>query len=183
MLKKKRIYLITILGFLIVILLGAIILSLPICNNKYINFEDALFVSTSTVCVNGFTTVSIMEQFNAFGHFILLLLVQIGALGFMSFVIFILTLRNKKISFSDTMLAGDFISENTYSNIKQRIRDIFKYTFTIEIIGAVLLSFKFASIYGVKKGICYGFFHSITAFCNSGLDLLDGETSLSVFRG
>lgn len=183
MLKKKRIYLITILGFLIVILLGAIILSLPMCNNRYINFEDALFVSTSTVCVNGFSTVSITEQFSTFGYFILLLLVQIGALGFMSFVIFILTVRNKKISFSDTMLAGDFISEKTYSNIKKRIKNIFKYTFTIEITGAVLLSFKFASIYGVKKGIWYGFFHSVTAFCNSGLDLIEGESSLNIFRG
>ena len=181
MLKKKRIYIITILGFVIVILSGAIILSTPICNNKYINFKDALFTSTSAVCVNGFLTVTISEQFSILGQFIILLLVQIGAIGVMSFIIFILTVRNKKISFSDTIMAGNFISENVYSNIKKRISNIFKYTFVIEIIGAILLSLKFIPIYGTQKGMWYGFFHSVTAFCNSGIDLIGNKNSLIIF--
>ena len=181
MLKKKRIYIITILGFLIVILSGAIVLTMPICNNQYINFKDALFTSTSAVCVNGFLTVTISEQFSIWGQFIILLLVQIGALGFMSFIIFILTVRDKKISFSDTMMAGDFISENVYSNIKKRIQNIFKYTFVIQIIGAFLLSLKFVPIYGMK-GIWYGIFHSVTAFCNSGFDLIGNQNSFASFR-
>ena len=182
MLKRKKIYLVTALGFLVKIFLGAILLGMPICNNRNLKFSDAIFISTSAVCVNGYTVQTISEQFTGFGQFILLLLVQIGALGFMSFIVFILTITNKKIRISDTVIAGDSINENIYSHIRTRIKNIFKYTFGIEGLGAIFLSLRFIQIYGLKQGVWYGIFHSITAFCNAGFDILPGENSLLALK-
>lgn len=181
MLRKKRIYLVPILIFLIIIILGAIILHLPICNNKPISFLDSLFMSASGICVNGFSTVNVSEQFTLFGQIILAILTEIGALGFMSIVMFILSLRNRKVDLFKTMLAGDSINENIYANVKQRSKNICKYTFIIEFIGALLLSVRFIPMFGVEKGIWYSVFHSITAFCNAGFDLF-GTTSLNIFK-
>lgn len=181
MLRKKRIYLVPILIFLIIIILGAIILNLPICNNKPISFLDSLFMSASGICVNGFSTVNISEQFTLFGQIILAILTEIGALGFMSIVMFILSLRNRKVDLFKTMLAGDSINENIYANVKQRSKNICKYTFIIEFIGALLLSLRFIPMFGLEKGIWYSIFHSITAFCNAGFDLF-GTTSLNIFQ-
>lgn len=181
MLRKKRIYLVPILIFLIIIILGAIILHLPICNNKPISFLDSLFMSASGICVNGFSTVNISEQFTLFGQIILAILTEIGALGFMSIVMFILSLRNRRVDLFKTMLAGDSINENIYANVKQRSKNICKYTFIIEFIGALLLSLRFIPMFGLEKGIWYSIFHSITAFCNAGFDLF-GTTSLNIFQ-
>lgn len=181
MLKKKKIYIVPILGFLIAILMGAILLSLPICNNKPISFIDSLFVATSGICVDGFTTVVISEQFNFLGQLIVLILNEIGALGFMSFIIYILTVKNRKLKISDIILAGDSINDDMYAHVKKRIKHIVEYTVVIELIGAILLSFGFVPIFGLKKGIWYGLFHSVTAFCNAGFDLMS-TTSLSYFR-
>ena len=183
MLRRKKIYLVTALGFLAIIFLGACLLGMPICNNKQLEFSDAIFISTSAVCVNGYTTQIISEQFTGIGQFILLLLVQIGALGFMSFIVFTLTITNKKMRISDTVIAGDSINENIYSHIRTRIKNIFKYTFGIEGLGAIFLSLRFIQIYGLKTGIWYGIFHSVTAFCNAGFDILPGNNSLISFNG
>lgn len=182
MLKKKKFYLITILGFLSIIIVGAMILSLPVCNNTHLPIMDAFFIATSAVCVNGFTTFTISEQFTGIGQFILLLLVEIGALGFMSFIVFILTIRNKKMSISDILLAGDSIKENVYSNVRKRILNIFKYTFIIQLIGTILLSLKFIPMYGMGEGLWCGLFHSATAFCNAGFDIIGGTDSLRIFN-
>lgn len=154
---------------------------LPICNNKPISFLNSLFMATSGICVNGFTSVTISEQFNIIGQVVLLILTQIGALGFMSVIIYILTLKNKKINFFNTILAGDSINENIYSNVKQRAKHICMYTFMIELVGAVFLSVKFIPMYGYLKGAWYSIFHSVTAFCNTSFDLF-GNSSLTLFR-
>lgn len=181
MLRKKRIYLIPILVFSIIILIGGILLKLPISNNKPISFMDSLFMSASGVCVNGFSTVNISQQFTLFGQVILLILTEVGALGFMSIVMLVLSLRNRKADLLKTILAGDGIEENISSNIKQRSKNICIHTFVIEFIGAILLSIRFIPMFGLKKGIWYSIFHSITAFCNTGFDLF-GTTSLSMFK-
>ncbi len=181
MLKKKRIYIVPILGFSLAILIGAILLSLPACNNSPISFIDSLFVATSGICVDGFSTVVISEQFNYLGKIVLLILNEIGALGFMSLIVFILTLNNKKVKIADIILAGDSINDDMYAHIKERVKHIFYYTFTIEIIGAILLAIGFIPIYGFKEGIWYGIFHSVTAFCNAGFDII-GRNSLEYLK-
>lgn len=151
MLKNKRMYIIPIIGFLIIILIGAILLSLPMSNNKPINFLDSLFLSTSGICVNGFSTINISEQFNFIGQLILACITEIGALGFITFIVLILSIKNTKMKISDTMLVSESINEKKYSNIKRRVKHIFKYTIIIEIIGAILLSIKMIPMYGLSK--------------------------------
>lgn len=181
MLKNKRIYFIPFIGFTILISIGALLLSLPMCNNKPISAIDALFISTSSTCVTGFSTVNISEQFNILGQLIILLLMQIGALGFMIFIAFILILKHKRIRLSDTMLIGNAINSEDYTKIKEKIIQIIKYTFFIEFIGAAVLAIKFIPVFGIGNGLWYGIFHSVAAFCNAGLDLF-GNTSFVIFR-
>ena len=171
MLKNKRIYLVPIVGFVIIIMIGGILLSLPISNNKQIEFIDALFTSASGVCVTGSSTVNIVEQFNIIGQIILAILMQIGALGFMIFIVFISVLTNKKISLSETMIISESINNNDYTKMKEKSLEILRYTFMIELIGAIFLSFKFVPMLGWAKGIWYSIFHAIAAFCNDGFDL------------
>lgn len=151
MLRKKRIFLIPILVFSIIILIGAIILQLPISNNRPIKFLDSLFISASGVCVNGFSTINISEQFTLFGQIILLILTEIGALGFMSIVMLVLSIGNRKVDLLKTMLAGDGIDEGIHANIKQRSKNICIHTFIIEIIGALLLAVRFIPMFRIKK--------------------------------
>jgi len=175
--KSKKLYKIPILGFLSIIIIGAILLELPICKQKPIPFLDALFVSTSGTCITGFTPVVIAEQFTFIGQFVLLALIELGALGFMTVIVTIATLAQKKVTVSDAMLFenGDF-----QAGFKQRARNIVRFTLVIEAIGAILLSFRFVPIFGLAKGIWYSIFHSIAAFCNSGFDIL-GRASFSGF--
>ena len=175
--KSKKLYKIPILGFLTIIIIGAVLLELPICKQKPIPFLDALFVSTSGTCITGFTPVVISEQFTFIGQLVLLTLIELGALGFMTVIVTIATLAQKKVTVSDAMLFenGDF-----QAGFKQRARNIVRFTLVIEAIGAILLSFRFIPIYGVAKGVWYSIFHSIAAFCNSGFDIL-GRASFSGF--
>ena len=175
--KKKILYKVPILGFLLIISLGTFILELPICNNKELPFIDALFVSTSGVCITGYTTVVLSEQFTFIGQIFLLFLVQIGALGFMTFIIFTQTVIKRKISFSETLLLED---GDLNSNFKEKTKMVIKYTFFIETIGSIFLSFRFIKIYGLGKGIWNSVFHSVTAFCNSGFDII-GKNSFEPF--
>lgn len=176
--SKKRLYKIPILGFLIIIFIGAVILKLPICNYQPISFMDSLFVSTSGVCITGYTPVVLVQQFTWVGQLILIMLVQIGALGFMTFIVSIATITKRKLNFSDILLIDD---GEISGNFKEKIKNIVKYTFIIESIGAGLLSIRFIKIYGFSKGIWYGIFHSVTAFCNSGFDII-GVNSFEPFR-
>lgn len=181
MLKNKKIYLVPIVGFTIIIMIGGILLSLPICNNKQIEFIDALFTSASGVCATGLSTVNIVEQFNIIGQIILAILMQIGALGFMIFIVFVSVLTNKKISLSETMIISESINNNDYTKMKEKSLEILRYTTIIETIGAIFLSFKFVPMLGWAKGIWYSIFHAIAAFCNDGFDLF-GNTSLVIFK-
>ena len=167
--SRKKLYTVPILGFMLIILVGAVILKLPICNKMPINFIDSLFVATSGVCVTGFTTVVISEQFNFLGQLILLTLIEIGALGFMTFIIFVATIMQKKITVSEAMLLddGDF-----NGGFKQKVKNIIKFTFIIQLVGAILLSLRFIPEYGFTRGLWYSIFHSASAFCNSGFDIL-----------
>ena len=175
--SKSKLYKVPILGFIVIILIGAIILKLPICNQKPIAFLDSLFVSTSGVCITGYTPVVISEQFTWIGQFVLIILAEIGALGFMTVIIFIATITQKKMNLSDVMLLDDGKLDVGF---KSKVKNIIKYTFAIEFAGAALLSLRFIQIYGFAKGLWYGIFHSVTAFCNSGFDII-GANSFEPF--
>ncbi len=172
---------IIILGFFVTILLGSILLSLPIANQKPINYVDALFTSVSATCVTGLTTLSISEQFTTFGQAVILLLIQIGGLGFMVFVALLLIILGKKISLKERILISQSLNQNTLKGMVRLTKIIFKYTLTFEVVGALLLAFVFVPIYGWGEGIFQSIFHAVSSFCNAGLDIVPGNNSLADF--
>lgn len=180
MLKDKNIYVIPCLGFLSVILVGWIVLMLPICNNGNVTPFDALFTAVSATCVNGLTTVNLSIEYSFLGQLAIAIITEIGAIGFVTFISFILSFKKKRMSLSETLLLGSALNDNNYGKLKQRLKEVIKYTIVIQIIGAILLAVDFIPRFGIKNGIWYSIFHSITAFCNAGFDII-GDTSLEIF--
>ena len=180
MLKDKNIYVIPCLGFLSVILVGWIVLMLPICNNGNVTPFDALFTAVSATCVNGLTTVNLSTEYSFLGQLAIAIITEIGAIGFVTFISFILSFKKKRMSLSETLLLGSALNDNNYGKLKQRLNEVIKYTIVIQIIGAILLAVDFIPRFGIKNGIWYSIFHSITAFCNAGFDII-GDTSLEIF--
>lgn len=172
MYKRKREYLIPVLGFLFIILVGAIILYLPCSTIGTANFIDTLFTSTSATTTTGFSLNDISTKYTTFGKIIIAILMNIGAVGFISLIVVIVKLKNRRISLSNMKVINDSISDDNYLNLKDEVFNIVKYVAIIEIIGAFLLAIKFIPEYGMIKGIGYSLFHSISAFSNTGFDLL-----------
>lgn len=166
------------LSFLVVILIGSCLLSLPICNNQSpTTYLNNLFVATSATCVTGLVPVVPIEQYNLLGQIIILILIQIGGLGFLTFLNLLLILIKKKLSLTNKLVLQEALNQPSLNDLPKYVKNVIKYTFIIELIGAMILSFVFVEEFGWLKGIYYGVFHSISAFCNAGFDLL-GSTSL-----
>ena len=180
MLKDKNIYVIPCLGFLSVILVGWIVLMLPTCNNGNVTLFDALFTAVSATCVNGLTTVNLSTEYSFLGQLAIAIITEIGAIGFVTFISFILSFKKKRMSLSETLLLSSALNDNHYGKLKQRLKEVIKYTIVIQIIGAILLAVDFIPRFGIKNGIWYSIFHSITAFCNAGFDII-GDNSLVIF--
>lgn len=180
MLKNKDIYIIPFLGFLAIILGGFLILMLPFCNNGNISIFDAFFTSTSATCVNGLVTVDLSQEYTFLGQIVIAIITEIGAIGFVTFISFILNLKKRKMALSETLLLSSALNDNNYSKLRLRLKEVIKYTLVIELIGSIFLSIAFVPMYGIKQGIWYSIFHSITAFCNAGFDLF-GTSSFTIF--
>ena len=134
MLKDKNIYLIPCLGFLSIILVGWIVLMLPICNNGEITSFDALFTAVSATCVNGLTTVNLNVNYSFLGQLVIAIITEIGAIGFVTFISFIVSLKKKKMSLSETLLLSSALNDNHYGKLKQRLKEVVKYTIVIQLI-------------------------------------------------
>lgn len=180
MFKNKKSYLIPIIGFALISLIGAILLYLPICNYKDISFRDALFTSISGLTTTGLVKVNLCSQFNFFGQLVLAILMEIGALGFIIFISYFWSIKDKKIRMSDILIINDNISGDEYSSIKEHSIFIGKLMLKVQILGIVLLSLKFIPMFGILKGIWYSIFHTISAFSNTGFDLF-GNNSVVLF--
>lgn len=167
---------ILLLSLLAVIVIGALILSLPICNKQPIKMIDSLFVSTSAVCVTGLTTVVPIEQFTVIGQVVLLALIQIGGIGFMTMISIVLILIGKKLNLSDKIIIRESLNQDSFKGLVKLVKKIFIYTVVIEIIGACILAIRFIPDFGIKKGIWFSIFHSVSAFCNAGFDLLGANS-------
>lgn len=172
------------LGFFTVICIGALLLNLPFASQdgKSVGFLDAFFTATSAVCVTGLTVVNTLNHWTAFGKIVIITLIQIGGLGFMTVVTLVLILARKKITLKERILIQESLNQNSIEGMVRLVVNIIRGTILIETIGAVFLALCFIPTYGVIKGILYGVFHSISAFCNAGFDLL-GESSLSPYVG
>lgn len=172
-----------VLSFLLVILVGAGILNMPFssADGKSVGYVDALFTSTSAVCVTGLVTVDSMTQWNFFGKIVIMFLIQIGGLGFMTLVTMFFILVGKKISLKERLLIQESMNQTTLSGMVKLVKNVVIGTFIIEGIGALFLMTRFVPIYGIR-GIPYAVFHSVSAFCNAGFDIIEGD-SLQPFRG
>ncbi|OPJ59058.1 TrkH family potassium uptake protein [Clostridium oryzae] len=171
------------IGFAVTILIGAVLLTLPVSasNGRYTSFIDSLFVSTSAVCVTGLVTVDTGTHWSYFGKTIILILIQIGGLGFMSFATLFALILGKRITLSDRLVMQEAMNSFKLQGLVKLAKYILVFTFSVEAIGAFLLSTQFIQDFGVLKGIYYGIFHSVSAFCNAGIDLLGEFTSVTSY--
>ena len=165
------------LGFLAVIIIGALLLSTPLATKagKSVGFLNAFFTSTSAVCVTGLVVVDTATTWNLFGRIVIMTLIQIGGLGFMSIATLIPLLLNKKIDLKDRLILKEQLNQSKLQGIVILLKKVFAITFAIELLGAALLSLAFVPRFGFIKGLGYGIFHSISAFCNAGFDLFGGQ--------
>lgn len=172
-----------VLGFFTVILIGGIILSLPIssASGDFTSLIDSIFTATTSVCVTGLVTVDTGTHWSYFGKTIIMILIEIGGLGFMSFTTFVAVLIGKKITLKDRLLMQEAMNTVNFQGMVKLIRYIFAFTFSIQIIGAIILSTQFIPEYGLKKGAYFGLFHSVSAFCNAGIDIMGGFKSLTEY--
>lgn len=159
-------------GFLGTILLGGVLLYLPVCNTKPIQFTDALFTATSAVCVTGLVTIVPATQFTVFGKGILLVLIQIGGLGVIACTFSFFLILKKKITLRERIIIQETYNMDTLSGLVKFLIKIIKGTFIVEGVGVVLFSLQFVREYGFVEGVCYSIFHSVSAFCNAGIDIL-----------
>lgn len=179
MMKKHRLTTtrIIMLGFLIGAFIGTLCLMLPfsVKPGKSVDFFDALFVSMSSICVTGLSTVNVGQTFSSFGQVVLLLLIQFGGLGIVTFTTIVLCIFRRRITLSDRMLIQSAYNLDTLSGLVKLTMKILKVTFCLEGIGAVGYAFVFVPQFGLK-GIWYSIFHAVSAFCNAGIDLLGGNS-------
>lgn len=162
------------LGFAMMIFVGTCLLMLPIShqNHTSTSFLDALFTATSASCVTGLVVFDTATHWSLFGQCVILLLIQIGGLGFITIGVFFATYLKKKISLRQRGLIEESVNTLKLSGGVKLVKHIIKGTLFFEGIGSIILSFVFAQDFGLAKGIYYGVFHAISAFCNAGFDLL-----------
>lgn len=172
-LKKMRSSILIALSFVGIILLGTLLLMLPVSSNlgEATSFTDSLFTATSATCVTGLITLNTPEHWSTFGQIVILIMIQIGGLGTMTiFSLFYLILR-KKISLKQRLNIKESFGMETNTGLVKFVKNVIKYAFITEFIGAILLSFYFIPELGILKGFYFSIFHSISAFCNAGFDL------------
>ena len=180
MFKGKKTYLIPIISFALVILIGAVLLTIPSFNNINISFADALYTSVSGVTTTGLLKGNMIAQFNFGGQLVFAILMEIGALGFVIFVSYFWSIRNKKISMSDAMAINDSLSGDNTGSIKEHTLFIGKLVLIVQLAGTILLAIRFVPLLGFFEGLWYSIFHVISAFSNTGADLF-GENGIRVF--
>ncbi len=153
--------------FIALTVIGSFLLSLPFCyNGEKIPFIDAVFTTVSAICVTGLSTVD-MSFFSDAGFMILLLLIEAGGLGLVSFFTVYLSFASKKLSLVNRNIIKDYFTQEQQFEARQIVKQIIFFTLLIQVLGALLLSF-FLYFDGEKKFIFYGIFLSISAFCNAG---------------
>ncbi len=169
------------IGFAIVIFVGAILLSLPISSQtgQRTPFLDCLFTSTSAVCVTGLIVVDTGTHWTYFGKTVIMLLIEVGGLGFMSFATLLALLVGKKITLKERLVMQEALNTFNIQGLVKMARYILLFTLSIQGGGALLLSTQFIPKYGLAKGLYYSIFHSISAFCNAGFDLFGNFNSLT----
>lgn len=168
-------------GFLGIILIGTLILMLPIASKSgaATGFVTALFTATSATCVTGLVVVDTYTHWSVFGKCIILLLIQIGGLGFMTIGVFMAIFMKKHIGLKERGILQESMNTLQIGGIVKLVKKVTVMTFAIEGAGAILLSIRFIPEMGWWEGIANGIFHSISAFCNAGFDLMGKKEQYS----
>lgn len=185
-LKRKKIYTpvqILVLGFAVVIFIGALLLRLPISSQsgKITSFIDCIFTSTSAVCVTGLVTLDTGTHWTYFGKTVIMSLIEIGGLGFMSVATLAFLILGKRITLPERLVMRASMNSNSLQGLVKMVKYILIFTFSTQTIGAVLLSTQFIPEFGIYKGIYYSIFHAVSAFCNAGFDLMGNFNSITAY--
>lgn len=172
------------LGFATVILIGTILLLLPVSVREgvKVSFIDALFTSTSAVCVTGLIAIDTADHFTAFGQGVVAALIQIGGLGVTSIGVGLIIAAGKRVSIKSRFLVKEALNTDNYKGIVKLVKSVLLVTLCFEIIGAVLSFLVFSRDYPTLHAIGISIFHSIAAFNNSGFDILGGLRNLIPYQ-
>lgn len=172
------------LGFFAVICIGTLLLSLPIAavGRRSIGLLDAAFTATSAVCVTGLAVVDTGTVFSVFGKTVIILLIQVGGLGFMIFATLVMVALGRRISLRNRMLIRESMNASNLQGLVRLSLWFCGIAMLIEFLGACLLSTRLIPLYGVRDGILYSLFHAVSAFCNAGFDLFGNFQSLISFQ-
>ena len=159
-------------GFALIILVGALLLMLPISSKERVvtPFLSALFTTTSATCVTGLINVG--AYFSLFGQAVILFLIQLGGLGFMTILCIVFIVSNRQIGLRNRMLIAQTMGTESLEGIVKLAKHVLYITGIIELLGAIVLSIRFVPKYGFFKGMWFSIFHSVSAFCNAGFDII-----------
>lgn len=176
---------ILVLGFASLILFGALLLTLPQATQDGLGlpFLNAVFTATSAVCVTGLVVVDTATTFTLFGQWVILLLIQVGGLGFMTFATMFAMILGRKITLKERLLLQEALNQVTVEGIVRLMKSVLQISFAIEAMGAIILTIRWYPDFGWSKALYYGVFHSISAFNNAGFDLFGNFSSLTAFVG
>ncbi len=174
------------MGFTMVIFAGTVLLMLPIATKEAgsADFMTAFFTATSATCVTGLVVVDTYQYWTDFGQFVILSLIQIGGLGFMTFATMFSLIVRRRITISERLVMMESLNFNDMSGVVRTTRRIIFGTLAFEAAGAFILSIRFIKDFGILGGIKKGVFHSVSAFCNAGFDLMgESGTAFSSLMG
>lgn len=170
-----------VLGFAVIILIGAMLLHLPVAtrDGQGLAWIDALFTATSATCVTGLVVVDTGTTFSTFGQIVVISLIQVGGLGFMTLATFFSLILRKRISLRERLLLQESLNQVSIEGIVRLAKMILIFTAIIECTGGILLSIRFSFDMPPGRAVYYGFFHAISNFNNAGFDLMGNFQSLT----
>ncbi len=172
-------------GFFFIIIIGALLLMLPcaVKPGESVSFMTALFTSTSATCVTGLIVADTFTQWTLFGQLVILLLIQIGGLGFITLGVTVSILLRRKIGLKERGLIRESLNIIEFRGMVRLTKRIIYGTLLFESAGAIILALCFIPKMGIARGVYYGIFHSVSAFCNAGFDLMGRYEKFSSLTG
>ena len=175
------------IAFLIIIMIGAVLLSLPAASRDGVScgFRPALFTATSATCVTGLVLYDTWTQWSGFGQIVILCLIELGGLGFMSAASLVVFVLRRRVGLRQRMLMAQALSVSDMDGVVRLQKWVLCGSMLIQLAGALILMLRFAPEFGWLRGIRWGVFHAVSAFCNAGFDIfgvLQPGGSLAVFN-
>ena len=175
------------LGFAGIVIIGSILLMLPISSKTgNVHYIDALFTATSATCITGLVTFDTFTNWTVFGQIVIIVLIQIGGLGFITLLSLAVRMTKQKMSLKQKMLLKESVGSLNLGDVKRLFSSVIIFTFSCELAGAALLSTRFIPLAGLRRGVYMSLFTSISAFCNAGFDLMgmfSPSSSLTTVNG